>query len=133
MPATNISVVDDHKIVPRVSVLKELFSVTRKQDVASFDLYANEKKKKSLDVHVLKGDNCMRGKLLTQDRRYTCNIDQARFGKEIPTCINSLEEKATYANGRNHVRSDLFAPINKIKRKDIFLFIPLPRKLKCIN
>ena len=111
-----------------VSGLKELFFVTRKQDVASFDLYANEKKKKSLDVHVLKGGNCMRGKLLTQDRRYTCNIDQARFGKEIPTCINSLQEKATYANGRNHVRSDLFASVNKIKRRDIFLFIPLPRK-----
>ena len=69
----------------------------------------------------------MRGKLLTQDRRYTCNIDQARFGKEIQTCINSFEEKATYANGRNHVRSDLFASVNKIK-KDMFLFIPLPRK-----
>ena len=128
MAVTNVSVFDDRKIVPHVSGLKELFSVTRKQDVASFDLYANEKKKKSLDVHVLKGDNCMRGKLLTQDRRYTCNIDQARFGKEIPTCINSLEEKATYANGRNHVRSDLFASVNKIKRRDMFLFIPLPRK-----
>ena len=133
MSATNVSVFDDRKIVPHVSGLKELFSVTRKQDVASFDLYANEKKKKSLDVHVLKGGNCMRGKLLTQDRRYTCNIDQARFGKEIQTCINSFEEKATYANGRNHVRSDLFASVNKIKRRDIFLFIPLPRKLKYIN
>ena len=72
----------------------------------------------------------MRGKLLTLDRRYTCNIDQARFGKEIPTCINSLEEKATYANGRNHVRSDLLAAISKIKKKRYISIYSTPTQVK---
>ena len=78
MAATDVSI-DDRKIVPHVSGLEELFSVNIKQDIVLFDLCVNEKKKKFLDVHVLKGGNCMRGKLLTQDRRYTCNI----YGYEV--------------------------------------------------
>jgi hypothetical protein len=130
--ATNVSVIDDNKIVTRVSGLDELFSVTIKEDVVLFDLCANEKEEKSLDVHVLKENNYMQEEELNQDVTYACHNDQARFDKETktPTFSNFWKANGAYVDTWEYGICDLFDSANKIRERNLFLFLPLPRKRK---
>ena len=129
MAATDVSV-DDRKIVPHVSGLEELFSVKIKQDIVLFDLCANEKEEKSLDVHVLKENNYMQEEELNQAMTYACNLDQARFGKETekPTFSNFWKVNEAYVDTWKYGICDLFHSANKIRERNLFLFLPPRRK-----
>ena len=129
MATTDVSV-DDRKIVPHVSGLEELFSVKIKQDIVLFDLCANKKEEKSLDVHVLKESNYMQGEEVNQDVTSACNIDQARSGKETETLSKFWKANGAYVHTWEYRICDLFDPANKIKERNLFLFLPLPRKKK---
>ena len=109
-------------------MLEELFSVTIKQDIVLFELCANERGEKSLDVHVLKDDNYVQIEELNQGVTCACNIGHASFGKENSKCINTWKEEETYADGRGHEGCHLFGSVNKINERDLFLFLPPPRK-----
>ena len=71
-----------------------------------------------------KGNTCMQGNVLTQ--RYACKINQARFGKE--NSVSIYKEMETYVNGREHAGCHLFGSPNNINDRDLFLFLPPPRK-----
>ena len=111
MSVTDVSV-DDRIILPHVSMLEELFSVTIKQDIVLFELCANERGEKSLDVHVLKDDNYVQIEELNQGVTCACNIGHASFGKENSKCINTWKEEETYADGREHAGCHLFGSVN---------------------